>query len=71
VNATDVEQLRRTKHHSKKVRPLDRLGAESATTPSQESDFDDEEEELSTPSADQADKHILSSLSVRFELQFH
>jgi len=65
VNASDVEQLRRSQRHSKKSNPIDRLGAESATTPSQESDFDDEEEELSTPNADHANKHILSSLNVR------
>jgi hypothetical protein len=40
-------------------------GGDVLTTPSQESDFDDEEDDLSTPSADQSEKNILSMLSVR------
>jgi len=67
VNATDVDELRRSQRRAKqKGRPIDRLsGGDVLTTPSQESDFDDEEDDLSTPSADQSEKNILSLLSVR------
>jgi hypothetical protein len=65
VNATDVEELRRSQRRAKKGRPLDRLTSDVLTTPSQESDFDDDEDDLSTPNADQSEKNILSLLSVR------
>ena len=65
MNATDVEELRRSQRRAKKGRQIDRLTNDVLTTPSQESDFDDEEDDLSTPSADQSEKNILSILSVR------
>ncbi len=66
-----MRELRRSQRFGpKKERTFDNLGAESTTTMSQESDFEDDDDGLSTPNADMADKSILSNLSVRYQILF-
>ena len=62
----DADALRRSQRRMQAVGPNKKSGREMLTaTPSQESDFDEEEDELSTPSADHSEKNMLSILSVR------
>ena len=56
----DADELRRSQRRYKKGG-----NASSNATPSQESDLEEDEEDVSTPSADHADRNIMSSLSVR------
>ncbi|KAK7791821.1 hypothetical protein R5R35_001242 [Gryllus longicercus] len=69
VNAMDVEELRRSQRRHKKghvsERLLDVVSVSASVSGSQDSDDDDEDG--STPSADTADRTILSMLSVSTE----
>ena len=64
VNATDVDELRRSQRRlksSKKGRPTSNNDSED------DLDLDDEDEaSASTPNAESADKNFMSSLSVRY-----
>lgn len=69
VNAMDVEELRRSQRRLKKNQRPERLtdlpliSVSASVSGSQESDEDDDE--VSTPSADTAERNLLSLLSVR------
>ena len=69
MNAMDVDELRRSQRRYKKTSSSNSLRTnEVMTTPSQEESDDldlEDEDEVSTPSAEAADRNIMSMLSMR------
>ena len=69
VNAMDVEELRRSQrrmkknHHPEQLADLPLISVPASVSGSQDSDEDDDE--VSTPSADTTERNLLSMLSVR------
>lgn len=65
----DVEELRRSQRRLRKNQRPERLSDLPLVSPSGVSgsqDSDDDDEEVSTPSADTAERNLMSMLSVRY-----